>query len=125
MHQHYHNDQWKPNNQNQAECTVEDESKWRKNTTLIVGNSMISGIDQQLLSVKWRIIKVRSFPGSTINDKYDYIKLLLKKNPDSVILHVGTNDAPNSTSRTILDNMLSLKSFIEKTLPRRKYVYQT
>ena len=125
MHQHYHNDQRKPNNQNQAECTVEDESKWRKNTTLIVGNSMISGIDQQLLSVKERIIKVRSFPGSTINDKYDYIKLLLKKNPDSVILNVGTNDAPNSTSRTILDNMLSLKSFIEKTLPRRKYVYQT
>ena len=81
MHQHYHNDQRKPNNQNQAECTVEDESKWRKNTTLIVGNSMISGIDQQLLSVKGRIIKVRSFPGSTINDKYDYIKPLLKKTP--------------------------------------------
>ena len=86
---------------------------------------MISGIDQQRLSVKGRIIKVRSFPGSTINDKYDYIKPLFKKNPDSVILHVGTNDAPNSTSRTILDNMLSLKSFIEKTLPRRKYVHQT
>ena len=81
---------------------------------------MISGIDQQRLSVKGRIIKVRSFPGSTINDKYDYIKPLLKKNPDSVILHVGTNDAPNSTSRTILDNMLSLKSFTEKTLSQSK-----
>ena len=48
---------------------------------------------------------------------YNYIKPLLKKACDNVILHVGTNDASNSTSRVILDNMLSLKGFIEKTLP--------
>ena len=51
---------------------------------------------------------------------YDYIKPSLKKAPDNVTLHVGTNDAPNSTSRVNLDNMLLLKSFIEKTLPRSK-----
>ena len=50
-----------------------------------------------------RIIKVQSSPGATINDMYGYIKPLLKKAPDNVILHVGTTDAPNSTSRTILD----------------------
>ena len=93
MHQRYHNGQRKPNNQNQAECKVVDESKWRKNTTLIVGYSMISGIDQQRLSVKGRIIKVRPLPKATINDTYDYIKPLLKKAPDNLILNVGTNDA--------------------------------
>ena len=120
MHQRYQNGQRKPNNQNQSECKVEDERVWRKNTTLIVGDSIISGIDQQYLSVKGRITKVRSFPGATINDMYDYIKPLLKKATDNVILHVGTKDAPNSTSRAILDNMLSLKSFIGKTLPQSK-----
>ena len=45
---------------------------------------------------------------------------MLKKAPDNVILHDGTIDTPNSTSRAILDNMLPLKSFIEKTLPRSK-----
>ena len=50
---------------------------------------------------------------------HGYIKPLLKKSPDNVILHVGTNDAPNSTSRAILDTM-SLKSFIEKELPQSK-----
>ena len=85
-----------------------------------MGDSIISGIDQQRLSITGRIVKVRSFPGATINDMYDVIKTLLKKPPDNVILHVGTNDAPNSTSRAILDNMLSLKSFIEKTLPQSK-----
>ena len=85
---------------------------WRTNTTLIVGDSIISGIDQQRLSVKVGIVKVRSFLGATISDMYDYIKPLLKKAPYIVTLSVGTNDAPNSTSRAILDNMLSLKSFI-------------
>ena len=118
-HQRYQNGQRKPNNQNQLECKVEDKSKWRKNTTLFVGDSMISGIDQQRLSIKRRMVKVRSFPGATINDMCDYIKSLLKEAPDKVILHVGTNDAPNSTSGAILD-MLSLKSFIEKTLPQSK-----
>ena len=85
-----------------------------------MGDSMISGIDQQRLSVRGRIIKIRSFTGATINDMHGYIKPLLKKSPDNVILHVGTNDVPNSTSRTILDNMLSLKSFTEKTLSQSK-----
>ena len=82
--------------------------------------TMISGIDQQCLSVKGRIVKVRSFPEATINDMYDYIKPLLKKAPDNVILNVSTEDAPNSSSRAILDNMLSLKSFIEKALTQSK-----
>ena len=54
------------------------------------------------------------------HDMYDNIKPLFKRASDNVILHVGTNDAPNSTSSVTLDNMLSLKSFIEKTLPQPK-----
>ena len=38
----------------------------------------------------------------------------------SLILQVGINDVPNSTSRAILDNMVSLKRFIEKALPQSK-----
>ena len=36
-----------------------------------MGDSMISGIDQQRLSIKGRIVKVRLFSGATINDMYD------------------------------------------------------
>ena len=81
---------------------------------------MISGIDQKRLSIKGRIVNVQPFLGAAINDMYDYIKPLLKKAPANIILHVGTNDVPYSTSGAILDNMLSLKSFIEKTLPQSK-----
>ena len=57
LHQRYHNGQRKPNNQNHSECKVEDKIKSRKNTALIVGDSMISGIDQQRLSIKGRIVQ--------------------------------------------------------------------
>ena len=86
-----------------------------------MGDSMFSGIDQQSLSVKGIIVQVRYFPGATTNDMYDYIKPLLKKVPDKKsLLHIGTNNAPNNTSKTILDNMLSLKTFVEKALRHSK-----
>ena len=69
LHQRYQDDQRKPNNKNQSECKVEDKSKWRKNTELFVGDSMISEIDEQRLSVKGRIVKIRSFRRSN-NKRY-------------------------------------------------------
>ena len=53
--------------------------KWSKNTTLIVGDSIVSGIEENRISRQWRKVKVKSFPGATIEDMYDYIKPLLKK----------------------------------------------
>ena len=94
--------------------------KWSKNTTLIVGDSMISGIDETMISRKGRIVKVRPFSGATIEDMYDYLKPMLRKCPDNIILHVGTNNAAREPARTVFDKLLSLKSFIEKTLPNCK-----
>ena len=49
---------------------------------------------------------------------YDYLKPLLKKNPDNIILHIGTNNSVNKTSRDILNGILFLKSYIEKLRPK-------
>ena len=48
----------------------------------------------------------------------DNIKPILKREPDYIILHVGTNNATNLTARDILDKLLRLKSTI---LDARKY----
>ena len=47
----------------------------------------------------------------------DYIKPLLKKHPKNIILHIGTNDTIIKSSRIIFNEILSLKSYIEKDLP--------
>ena len=77
---------------------------------------MLSGIDKRRISKRDRKIKVENFPGATIDDIYDYIKPLLKKCPDNIILHVGTNNTVNKSSKVVLGKLLDLKKFIEKTL---------
>ena len=95
----------------------ENHHKWRKNTTLLVGDSIVSGIEENRISHHWRKVKLKSFLGATIEDMYEYIKPLLKKYQKNIILHIGTNSIANVTSRTVLDKLLSLKAFVEKALP--------
>ena len=57
--------------------------KWDRNTTLIVDDSMLSGIEERRISQRDRKVKVKNFPGAKIDDMYDYIKPLLKKCPDN------------------------------------------
>ena len=82
---------------------------------------MLYGVDEQRLSNKYNV-KVRCFPGATISDMFDYLKPLFKNNPESVIIHIGTNDSTKSSSRELLDKMLELKSFISSNLPTSKVI---
>lgn len=59
--------------------------KWIKNTTLLVGDSILSGIEENRTSCQWIKVKVKSFPGATVEDMCDYIKPLLKKCPKNII----------------------------------------
>ena len=60
--------------------------------------SVIIGIlDHQKLSRSTKQnIEVRCFPGATIQDTRDYLKPILRRNLDSIILHVRTNDAKHN-----------------------------
>ena len=84
-----------------------------KDTTVIMGDSMLNGIEEKRLS-KHGKIKVRYFPGARVVDMYDNIKPILKRKPGSIILHVGTNNSVDMTSNEILDEILTLKNTIEK-----------
>ena len=97
---------------------------WPKNTCLIVGDSMIKGLDKQKLSSKVNV-KVRSFPGAVINDMYDYLKPLIKKRPHHIILHVGTNDTVETASTVIVNKLLALKQFVKKELPMSNVIILT
>ena len=68
----------------------------------------MSGIREELLKTDKHNVKVRFYRGGTIEDMEDNIKPILKKEPDYIILHVGTNNATNFTARDILDKLLRL-----------------
>ena len=77
---------------------------------------MLEGLDEQKMSSKC-VVKVRNFPGATKDDMYYYLMLLLQKQPDNVILHVGTSGPSFCNSSEIVNNILKLKSFISQKLP--------
>lgn len=88
---------------------------WPKNTTLVIGDSILQGLNENRL--KRYNVKIRSFPGSTIDDLYDYIKPLLKKNPTNVVIHCGTNDAARKTAGEIINELKNLQVYIEEKVP--------
>ena len=95
---------------------------WSRNTTLIVWDSMLSGIDERRISKRDRKVKAKNFPGATIDDMYDYIKQLLKKCPDKIILHLGTNNTVNESLKVVLGKLHDLKKSIENSLPESKVI---
>ena len=95
---------------------------WPAGTCLIVGDSILTGIDEKRLSNKNQLVKVRDFRGATIDDLKHHLVPLLKKEPDNIILHIGTNDSTSKTSREILDGLLQLKQLITTTLPNSKVI---
>ena len=124
-HQNYTNSKFPPKEQSTKSSEEKHPignvtQKWSKNKTLIVGDSMITGVDETMISRKGRVIKFRYFSGATIEDMYDYLKPILKKCPDHIVLHVGVNNAAREPAETVFDKFLSLKSFLEKTLPNCK-----
>ena len=75
---------------------------------------MISNINENTLSSKY-FTKVRSFPGSTTEDLQDYIKPLIRKQPDKIILVIGTNDIER---RTVNDTLSSVKKVMDMILEK-------
>ena len=84
----------------------ENLQKWSKDINLIVDDSMLPGIDKRRISKRDRKVKIKKFPGATVDDMYDYVKPMLKKCPDNIILHVGTNNTVNESSKEVLGKLL-------------------
>ena len=89
---------------------------WPKGTCVVIGDSMVAGIDQPKMSSK-RLVKLRPFSGATCYDMYHYLVPTLERKPNHVILHVGTNDVAHNEGSEINDKLLELKSFITEHLP--------
>ena len=97
---------------------------WNKRTTLILGNSILSGLKESKLSQK-RLIKVRNFPSATIQDMRFFVVPHLKKKPDNIIIHVGTNNTPHSGSYEMFHEIQILRNFILKYLPSSRATIST
>ena len=84
-----------------------------------MGDSILNNIVQEKLCGQGRLVKVKLFPGSTVEDLSHHINPIIRK-PTDMIIHIGINDAPSSTSREIQDNLLKSKALLNEKLPQCK-----
>ena len=94
-----------------------EKGQLAKNTTSIVGHTVINGVLEKGLCEGGRNVKVRNFPGAKVNNLNQHFIRLLQKEPSYIIVHAGTNDPYHSTSREILNKLLDFKSLIQEKLP--------
>ena len=74
---------------------------------------MIKEVQGWKLSKSPRVV-VKSFSGSKVSDMHHYIQPTLDKNPDEIIVHIGTNDIKSGSSPgAIADSIVDLCNFAE------------
>ena len=79
----------------------------------MAGDSLLRDIKGWLMSRR-KQVKINSFPGATTSDMFDFLKPFLKKDPDHVILNIGTDDLQNTglTPRDIVHDIVRLATYI-------------
>ena len=113
-------DQTKSDNSNNQRANNRPQNAKESNPTnvVIAGDSIIEHINAHKLSKADTKVRVSSFPGCTTLDMDDYIKPILRRKPDKLILHVGTNSLKGrETSSRCAQEIKTLTETISKSLP--------
>ena len=78
-------------------------------TTVIIGDSIIKGLRNDLLSrATKRRVPVRSFPGTLSSDMRHCLQPSLQLEPSKIILHAGTNDLGDFSPRDVAEKLVDL-----------------
>lgn len=93
--------------------------KKKKKTVVIAGDSMVKNvIGAKMSSVDTdNFFVVKPFPGATVQDMNDFINPLIRKKPDKMILHIGTNDLKSSRPKVVAESILKLVTRIKEASP--------
>ena len=83
-----------------------------KKEVFIIGDSLIKYVNGQEAS-RNDSVKVRSHPGAISDDFIDYVRLTVRKKPNLIIIHSGTNDTQNNinTLQKIRKVIFSIKDY--------------
>ena len=95
-----------------------------KRNITILGDSIVKDIKpfkmKRMLSTNDKLY-VKSSPGAGTSDMADYIKPTLRRNPDIIVYHAGTNnlrddDDPENIANEIINLALDIKTEVNKVI---------
>ncbi|MCP4485599.1 MAG: hypothetical protein GY823_13750 [Flavobacteriaceae bacterium] len=106
--------------QNNKDRQKEAATKSRKRIT-IVGDSMLNGIVEEGMQ-KDHNVQVKRHPGATSRDIVDYVKPVIRKKPDCIIIHTGTNDLTCQEKSNTIKNLKQIVEEIRQESPNTTIV---
>ena len=62
-------------------------------------------------------VTVKSFYGANLEDMDDFIIPILRKKPDQLVLHIGTNNLRRAESQVVAHGVINLPHKIEEQCP--------
>ena len=93
----------------------------KRRKVFIVGDFILKNLQGRKISRSAKV-KVSSFPGCTAMDMRDHIKPVLRRNPDAIVMHVGTNSLRSSASvRDCAEEIVNLATVISNESDIRYY----
>ena len=96
-------------------------SNQNKRVTAIVGDSIVKNLQGWHLSNSANHVIV-IVAGATLEDMEDYLKPVLRKETDKLILHVGTNDLHKITPKRVAEGIVNLGIQIKEDSPDTEIV---
>ncbi|CAB3995139.1 Scavenger receptor cysteine-rich type 1 M130 [Paramuricea clavata] len=88
-----------------------------KKVTVVAGDSILKHVEGWRLSNTSNHVVVKSFSGPTTSDMEDYLRPVLRKEPNKIVLHIGTNDINYQTAQTVAEGVLNLGIQITQDSP--------
>ena len=97
-------------------------NKRKKIRVEILGDSMLNGVQEKGLNKNADInIKIRKYSGASSTDILDHIRPSLRKEPDQIIIHAGTNDLTND--HNYLKNVKKIVKMVRETCKNTKLCF--
>ena len=103
-------------------CIVNMMASPNIKVTVIAGDSIIKHLQGWRLSDTNNHVVVKSFSGATIEDMEDYLKPVIRKEPESIVLHIGTNDLNKLSPKQVADSITNLSIQINEESPNTTIV---
>ena len=90
--------------------------KYREPSLCIVGDSMIRSINRKAMNqaIHSHDVHLKTFGGARIEDMRYHVEPALSSNPDTLILHCGTNNLRNDNAENLANKIIALAVEVKK-----------
>ena len=101
-------------NDDKIKRSQETSAQASKSKVVIIGDSMIKHLDPKRIQngLQNRKVTIKTFPGARIDDMKHYAVPTLATKPNTLIVHIGTNDLRNNTPSNLLSSLEDLGEMI-------------